>query len=157
GAAPPWPAAKIEPSGAHRILSTRKPSGMVSRLGGVWPRDKRKKDWLPHAATYSVLPSFEISRPFAPAASLPGTFFQPLPVCHSHSSPLFSPAIIFVRALGSPPRARKFVPMKPPSGRATTEFRPIGSGATAHPIQVNAGGFERASTSKASIDSLLPW
>ena len=33
--------------------------------------------------------------PFAPAASLPGTFCQPLFVCHSHSSPFFSPAIIF--------------------------------------------------------------
>ena len=40
-------------------------------------------------------------------------------------------------------RARKSVAMKPPSGNATTSFRPMGSGATAHPIQVSAGGLAR--------------
>src|SRR5207244_12851281 len=145
------------PSSTHRTCSTRNPTGTTSLPTGVRPRDRRKNFWLPHAATYSHLPSFEISTPFAPAASLPATIFHPLPVCHSQSAPLFSPAIILPRAPASTPRARKSVPMKPPSGRATTEFSPIGSVATAHPIQVNAGGFERASTSKASIDSLLPW
>src|ERR1700704_2298646 len=98
------------------------------------------KDWLPHPPMYSHLPSLEISRPFGPAASLPGTFFQPLAVCHSHSSPLFSPAIILVRAAASWPRGEKFVVTKPPSGKPTTELRPIGSGATAHPVQVSTGG-----------------
>src|SRR5207237_5830019 len=64
---------------------------------------------------------------------------------------------IFPRAPASALRARKFVAANPPSGSATTEFNPIGSGATAHPIQVKDGGFARASSSKTSIDSLLPW
>src|SRR5215470_19156429 len=99
------------------MLSTRNPRGMTSRFTGVCPRESLKNDWLPHAATYSHLPSFDISMPFAPAASLPGTFVQPLPVCHSHSSPLFSPAIILVlEAFAFPPRSRKLVAIKPPSG-----------------------------------------
>src|SRR5207253_1851562 len=93
----------------------------------------------------------------APAASLPGILVQPLPVCHSHNAPLFSPAIILVLALGSPPRARKSVPIKPPFGKGTTEFSPIGSGATAHPIHVSDGILPRASTSNTSMDSRLPW
>src|SRR5713101_8446182 len=106
---------------------------------------------------YSHLPSFEISRPFGPADSLPGTIFHPVPVCHSHSSPLFSPAIILLRPAASELRGEKFVVTNPPSGRPTTEFRPIGSGATAQPIQVNVGGRERPSSSKTSIDSRVPW
>src|SRR5437763_16761560 len=106
---------------------------------------------------YSHLPTFEISRPFAPADSLPGTIFHPVPVCHSHTSPLFSPAIILPRPAASAPRGKKFVVTNPPSGRPTTEFNPIGSGATAHPIHVNAGGRDRASSSKTSIDSRVPW
>src|SRR5712691_11066211 len=156
GAVPPWPAARSAPSGAHRRLSTRNPSPTVSFLTGVCPRDRRMTDWLPHPPMYSHLPSFEISRPFAPADSLPGTTFHPVPVCHSHTSPLFSPAIILPRPAASAPRGEKFVVTNPPSGRPTTEFSPIGSGATAHPIQVNVGGFGRASSSKTSIDSLLP-
>src|SRR5262245_61199210 len=113
-------------------------------------------DWLPHPPMYSHLPSFEISNPFGPADSLPGTAFHPVAVCHSHASPLFSPAIIRVRAAASLPRGEKFVVMKPPSFRPTTEFKPMGSGATAHPIQVNVGGLCRASNSKTSIDSLSP-
>src|SRR2546429_669389 len=80
----------------------------------------------------------------------------PVVVCHSQISPLFSPAIIRVRAAASLPRGEKFVVMKPPSGRPMTEFKPMGSGATAHPIHVNVGGLERASNSKTSIDSLSP-
>src|SRR5215472_5140407 len=130
----------MDPSGAKRILSTRNPRGMTSRFTGVWPRDMRKNDWLPQAATYSHLPSFDISMPFAPAASLPGTFVQPLRVCHSQSSPLFSPAIILVReALVLAPRSRKLVAIKPPSVRPMTELSPIGSAATAHPTHVRAG------------------
>ena len=93
--------------------------------------------------------------PFAPDASLPGTIFQPVFVCHSHSSPFFWP----LRRLAMPvaaPRGRKFDVAKPPSGSATMELRPIGSGATAQPTQVNAGGFAVASNSKTSIDSRLP-
>src|SRR5712692_4857342 len=120
--------------------------------------ETRITDWLPHPPMYNVLPSFDISRPFGPAASVPGTFFHPVPVCHSHTSPLLSPAIILPRAAGSAgPRAWKFVVMKPPSGRPTTAFNHIGSGATAHPTHVNVGGLARASSSKTSIDSLLPW
>ena len=37
------------------------------------------------------------------------------------------------------PRGRKLVAMKPPSSSHRTELRPIGSGATAQPIQVNVG------------------
>ncbi len=83
GAVPPWPAASSAPSGAHRRLSRRKPTETLSFLIGVCPRDKRMKDWLPHPPMYSHLPSFEISRPFGPAASLPGTIFHPVLVCHS--------------------------------------------------------------------------
>src|SRR5215468_2689333 len=156
GAVPPWPAASSAPSGAHRRLSTRKPTGTLSFLNGVCPRDKRMTDWLPQPPMYSHFPSFEISRPFGPADSLPGTIFHPVDVCHSQTWPLFSPAIIRVRAAASLPRGEKFVVMNPPSLRPTTEFRPIGSGATAHPTQVNVGGFGRASNSKTSIDSLSP-
>src|SRR6202040_2059433 len=97
GAVPPWPAARSVPSGAHRRLSRRKPTGTLSLLTSVCPRDKRMKDWLPHPPMYSHLPSLEISRPFGPAASLPGTFFHPVSGCHSqtglyrlclHSEPL---------------------------------------------------------------------
>src|SRR6266446_4341834 len=95
---------------------------------------------------YSHLPSFEISRPFGPADSLPGTIFQPVLVCHSQTSPLFSPAIIRARAAASLPRGEKFEVINPPSAKPITEFKPIGSGATAHPIQVNVGGFGRVST-----------
>src|SRR6516164_6913362 len=105
---------------------------------------------------YSHFPSFEISRPFGPADSLPGTIFQPLVVCHSQTSPLFSPAIIRVRAAASVPRGEKLVVINPPSARPTTEFKPIGLGATAHPTQVNVGGLGRASNSNTSIDSLSP-
>src|SRR4030081_795873 len=111
-------------------------------------------DWLPRSQIYSDLPSFEISRPFGPADSLPGTIFHPVPVCHSHTSPLFSPAIILPRPAAAAPRGKKFGVTTPPSGRPTTAFNPIGSGATAHPIQVNVGGFGRVSSSKTSIDSL---
>src|ERR1051326_4253876 len=105
----------MEPSGANRTLSTRNPNGTVSRFTGVCPRESRKKDWLPQAATYSHFPSLETSTPLAPAASLPGTFPQPFPVCHSQSSPLFSPAIILVRAaLAFAPRSRKLLATKPP-------------------------------------------
>src|SRR5205807_9948358 len=144
------------PSGAHRRLSTRNPTGTLSFLTGVCARDRRMTDRVPHPPMYSHLPSFEISTPFGPADSLPGTIFHPVPVCHSQSSPLFSPAIIRVRAAASLPRGEKFVVMNPPSGRPATEFKPMGSGATAHPIQVNVGGLGRASNSKTSIDSLLP-
>src|SRR5579863_4719690 len=145
------------PSGAHRMLSRRKPTGMLSILTGVCPRDKRMKVWLPHPPMYSHLPSFEISSPFGPANLLPGTIFHPVLVCHSQTSPLASPAIIRVRApAASLPRGEKFVVINPPSARPTTEFKPIGSGATAHPIHVNAGGLERALSSKTSIDSLSP-
>src|SRR5256886_7595052 len=51
------------------------------------------------------------------AASLPGTFFHGESGCHSHSSPLFSPAIMRPRPAASAPRAVKFVVMNPPSGR----------------------------------------
>src|SRR6266849_5152804 len=157
GAVPPWPAASSVPSGAHRRLSRRKPTETLSLLTGVCPRDKRMKDWLPHPPMYSHLPSFEISRPFGPANSLPGTIFQPVLVCHSQTSPLVSPVIIRARApAASLPRGEKFVVINPPSARPTTEFKPIGSGATAHPIQVNVGALGRASNSKTSIDSLSP-
>ena len=86
------------------MLSTRKPSGISSRAGGVAPRERRKNDWLPQAATYNVLPSSDSSTPFAPAASLPGTFCQPEAVCHSQSSPLRSPAH---HALQSPRACRR--------------------------------------------------
>ena len=112
------------------------------------------KVWVPHPPMYSHLPSLEISRPFAPAASLPGTFFHPVPVCHSQTSPLISPAIIRSRAAASVPRGKKLEVMNPPSDRPITEFRPSGSGATAQPIQVNTGALGRASNSKTSIDSL---
>src|SRR5438046_6989612 len=112
------------------------------------------KDWLPHPPMYSHFPSLEISRPFGPADSLPGTIFHPVVVCHSQTSPLFSPAIIRARAAASPFRGEKLLVMNPPSGRPTTEFKPIGSGATAHPIQFNVGGLCRESKSKTSIDSL---
>src|SRR5215469_5574615 len=105
---------------------------------------------------YSHLPSFEISRPFGPAASLPGTFFHPDFGCHSQTSPLISPAIIRSRAAASPPRGKKLVVINPPSDRPTTEFKPIGSGATAHPIHINVGTFGRASNLKTSIDSRSP-
>ena len=95
--------------------------------------------------------------PLAPAASLPGTFFQPLPVCHSHSSPFFSPSSMRSRASGEMLRARKLVAMKPPSGRPRTELRPMGSGAIAQPIQVRTGVAGRVSISNTSIDSRLPW
>src|SRR5437867_9853346 len=114
------------------------------------------KDWLPHPPTYGHFASLEISRPFGPADSLPGTIFHPVVVCHSHASPLFSPVIIRARAAASLPRGEKFVVMNPPSGRPTTEFKPIGSGATAHPIHVNVGCLGRPSNSKTSIDSLSP-
>src|ERR1700724_566729 len=156
GAVPPWPAASSVPSGAHRRLSRRKPTETLSLLTGVCPRDKRMKDWLPHPPMYSHLPSLEISRPFGPAASLPGTFFHPVFGCHSQTSPLISPAIIRSRAAASPSRGRKLLVKNPPSERPTTEFKPIGSGATAQPIQANVGGLRRASNSKTSIDSLLP-
>src|ERR1700704_4203929 len=103
------------------------------------------KDWLPHPPIYSHLPSLEISRPFGPAASLPGTFFHPVPRGHFQTPPLISPAIIRSRGATSVPRGRKLVVINPPSDRPTTEFKPIGSGATAHPIQVNAGALDRAS------------
>ena len=35
------PAASSEPSGAQRRLSSRNPTGMSSRVTGVWPRDIR--------------------------------------------------------------------------------------------------------------------
>ena len=95
--------------------------------------------------------------PLAPAASLPGTFFHPEPVCHSHSSPFFSPSSMRSRASGVMLRARKFVAMNPPSGRPRTELRPIGSGAMAQPIQVTAGVAGRVSISKTSTDSRVPW
>src|SRR6516225_8323478 len=140
------------PSGAHRRLSTRKPTETLSFLIGVCPRDKRMKDWLPHPPMYSHLPSFEISRPFGPADSLPGTIYHPVLVCHSQTSPLISPAIIRARApAASLPRDKKFVVINPPSAKPTTEFKPIGSGATAHKIQVNVDGLGRASNSKPSI------
>src|SRR5579862_4390297 len=127
---------------------------LFNHKGGV----SRTKDWLPHAATYSHFPSLETSTPLAPAASLPGTLRQPFPVCHSQSSPLFSPAIILVReALAFAPRSRKLVVTKPPPGSGTTEFSPIESGAIAHPIQVNTGILPRESTSNTSMDSLFPW
>src|SRR5579862_4951605 len=127
---------------------------LFNHKGGV----SRRKDWLPHAATYSHFPSLETSTPLAPAASPPGTLLQPFPVCHSQSSPLFSPAIILVRAaLAFAPRSRKLVAIKPPPGSGTTEFSPIGSGAIAHPIQVKAGVLPRALTWKTSMDSLFPW
>ena len=53
-------------------------------------------------------------------------------------------------------RGRKLVAAKPPSGSATTAFSPIGSGAIEQPIQARVGGFERASSSNTSIDSLVP-
>src|SRR5215472_8513213 len=107
------------------------------------------KDWLPHAAIYSHFPSLETSTPFAPAVSLPGTLLQPFPVCHSHSSPLISPAIILVReALAFAPRSEKLVATKPPPGSGTTELSPIGSGAMAQPIQVKTGVLPRASAWK---------
>src|SRR5438309_6977162 len=129
---------------------------MLSLLIGVCPRDNRITDWLPQPPMYSHLPSFEISRPFGPANSLPGTIFHPVLVCHSQTSPLFSPAIIRARAAASLPRGEKFVVINPPSARPTTEFKPIGSGAIAHPIQVNVGSFGRESNSNTSIDSLSP-
>ncbi len=94
--------------------------------------------------------------PFAPEASLPGTFCHPLTVCHSHSSPFRWPAINCSRAAGVPPRARKFVAMNPPSGSARTELRPIGSGAIAQPVQVKVGVVDRVSTSNTSMDSRAP-
>src|SRR5258708_9590072 len=63
GALPPWPAASSVPSGAHRILSRRKPTETLPLLTGVGPRDKRMKDALPHPAMDTHLFSFEISRP----------------------------------------------------------------------------------------------
>src|SRR6266511_4124308 len=39
--------------------------------------------------------------PLAPDASLPGTIFQPVPVCHSQSSPLRSPACRLARPRGA--------------------------------------------------------
>ena len=36
-------------------------------------------------------------------------------------------------------RGRKFVVMKPPSGKPRTELRPMGSGATTQPSQVTTG------------------
>src|ERR1700722_15996760 len=80
GAVPPWPVAKRKPSGAQRRLSTRNPAGTGSPLTGVCPRDTRMTVWLPHPPTYNVLPSFDISNPLGPAASVPGTFFHPVPV-----------------------------------------------------------------------------
>ena len=65
--------------------------------------------------------------------------------------------IISARAVASAMRGEKFVVTKPPSARPTTEFSPIGSGATAHPIHVKAGGLARPSSSKTSIDSRVPW
>src|SRR5688572_31118111 len=137
------------------MLSTWNPSFTSSRLGGVSPRDSRKNDWLPQAATYSVLPSSDISRPLAPDDSLPGTFCQPVAVCHSHSSPFIAPFCSSAKPAGLP-RGRKFVAMNPPSGSPLTEFKPIGSGATAHPIQVSAGVVGRASSSNTSTDSRPP-
>jgi hypothetical protein len=61
-----------------------------------------------------------------------------------------------VRPSALMPRARKLLAMNPPSGRPRTEFRPMGSAATAQPTQVSAGGVFPASTSNTSIDSRLP-
>ncbi len=152
-----WPTPQRVPSLAQWMLSIRKPRSISSRTGGVTPRDSRKNDWLPQAATYTVRPSSDSSMPFAPAASLPGSISQPLSVCHSQSSPFVSPPIMACIELPAPSRGRKFVVMKPPSGRPRTEFRPIGSGAMAQPIQVTAGISGRVSTSSTSIDSRAPW
>jgi hypothetical protein len=60
GALPPWPAASIAPSGAHRRLSTRKPTETPSFLIGVWPRDKRMEFGCPirqYGAIYRLLRS----------------------------------------------------------------------------------------------------
>ena len=54
------------------------------------------------------------------------------------------------------PRGLKFVAMKPPSSSHRTEFSPIGSGATAQPIQVSVGVGVLVSTVKTSIDSRAP-
>src|SRR5678815_5905178 len=101
------------------MLSTRKPSGISWRSGLAPPRERRKNDWLPHAATYSVLPSGDIASPLAPDASLPGTLCHPLAVCHSQSSPFTSP---FCSAAICRLRGRKLEAMNPPSGSARTEL-----------------------------------
>ena len=59
-------------------------------------------------------------------------------------------------AAASLTRGMKFVAMNPPSARPTTEFKPTGSGATAHPVQVTVGGWERAFNSNTSMDSRSP-
>jgi hypothetical protein len=60
-------------------------------------------------------------------------------------------------ASGELSRGRKFVVMNPPSGSPRTEFKPIGSGATAQPSQVATGVSGLVSSSKTSIDSRAPW
>src|SRR6516164_7831549 len=136
GAVPPWPAASSVPSGAHRRLSRRKPTETLSLLTGVCPRDKRMKDWLPHPPMYSHLPSSEISRPFGPAASLPGTFFHPVSGCHSQTSPLISPAIIRSRSRISAPR-QKVCGDKPAVGQTNDRIQAdwIGRNRTSNPGQ----------------------
>ena len=69
--------------------------------------------------------------PFAPDASLPGTIFHPLPVCHSHSSPFFSPACMLAR-----PRSR--------AARLKIRGREPALGQTHHGIQTDGIRRDRA-------------
>ena len=89
-AVPPWPAASSAPSGAHRRLSRRKPTGTLSFLIGVCLRDKRMKRLAPPSANIQPLTVFrDLQAVRAAAASLPGTVFDPVLVCHSQTSRLF--------------------------------------------------------------------
>jgi hypothetical protein len=69
---------------------------------------------------------------------------------------LAAPPIICCIASGVPPRGRKLVVMKPPSGKPRTEFNPIGSGAMTQPTQVTTGIAGAVSTWNTSIDSRPP-
>ena len=84
------PAASSAPSGAHRRLSRRKPTGTLSFLIGVCLRDKRMKRLAPPSANIQPLTVFrDLQAVRAAAASLPGTVFDPVLVCHSQTSRLF--------------------------------------------------------------------
>ena len=95
-------------------------------------------------ATYSHSPSADTSTPFGRISSLPGTSAQPASVRHSHTPLPISPSM------------RGAVVANPPPGSAATAFSTAPSGATAQPIQVNAGDGCPASSSNTSIDSRNP-
>ena len=137
-----WPVASRLPSAAQRMLSTRKPSGTSD---AVAPCHRASKERLAAPCGDVQRPAVRRDLDAAMPDSLPGTFCHPLAVCHSHSSP-FRSAFCSAAIPPGVPRGRKFVAMNPPSSSQRTEFRPIGSGATAQPIQVSVGVCGRASS-----------